>query len=52
MFTLSKGVAQINFVQNPSFEELDTCSVGSFYRPPALVISISRLISATDKQFY
>ena len=26
---------QINFVQNPSFEELDTCAVGSFYRPPA-----------------
>ena len=34
MLTLSKGVAQVNFVQNPSFEELDTCSVGGFRIPP------------------
>jgi len=25
---------QVNFVQNPSFEELDTCSVGGFRIPP------------------
>ena len=51
MFTLSKDVAQVYFVQNQSFEDLDTCEVGSFYRPPALVISSSRLISDTDRHF-
>jgi hypothetical protein len=31
MFTLTKGVAQINFVQNPSFEELDHQKVKFVY---------------------
>jgi hypothetical protein len=26
--------SQVNFVQNPSFEELDTCSVNGFVHPP------------------
>jgi len=31
ILTLSKGVAQVNFVQNPSFEELDHQKVKFVY---------------------